>query len=41
MRERVRLINGAIAIDSSPQHGTSIRVRVPIELEEESQRAAG
>jgi PAS domain S-box-containing protein len=41
MRERVRLVNGTIVINSNPQHGTSINVRVPIGLEEESQRAAG
>lgn len=31
MRERVRLVNGTITIDSKPQGGTMIHVRVPIE----------
>ena len=39
MRERVRLVNGTITIDSEPNRGTSIRVRVPIHPE--SDRAAG
>jgi signal transduction histidine kinase len=30
MRERVRLLNGTIAIDSKLQHGTNIRVQVPL-----------
>ena len=30
MRERVRLVNGTIAIESKPNAGTSIHVRVPI-----------
>jgi signal transduction histidine kinase len=29
MRERVRLLNGTIKIDSKPMGGTSIHVRVP------------
>jgi len=29
MRERIRLVNGTIAIDSKPMAGTTIRVRVP------------
>ena len=41
MRERVRLINGTIAIDSKPNGGTTIRVRVPVESEQKTQRAAG
>jgi len=40
MRERVRLVNGTIVIDSSPQRGTRIHVSVPIGLEQECQRAA-
>jgi PAS domain S-box-containing protein len=40
MRERVRLVNGTIAIDSKPMGGTSVQVRVPLESEENSQRAA-
>src|SRR5439155_23702681 len=30
MRERVRLVNGTIAIESKPMHGTTIHVRVPL-----------
>jgi PAS domain S-box-containing protein len=30
MRERVRLVNGTISIDSKPMGGTTIRVRVPL-----------
>ncbi|HEY6248463.1 MAG TPA: ATP-binding protein, partial [Candidatus Angelobacter sp.] len=30
MRERVRLVNGTIAIDSKPMGGTTIHVRVPL-----------
>jgi PAS domain S-box-containing protein len=41
MRERVRLVNGAIAIESKPMGGTTIHVRVPLEPERGSQRAAG
>ena len=41
MQERIRLVNGIIAIESKPQEGTTIRVRVPLPLELASQRAAG
>ena len=41
MRERVRLVEGTIAIDSKPMGGTTIHVRVPLEPGRESQRAAG
>jgi len=41
MRERVRLVNGMIAIDSTPMGGTTIHVRVPLESKHDSQRAAG
>jgi signal transduction histidine kinase len=41
MRERVRLVNGTIAIESKPMAGTIIVVRVPFESEDGSQRAAG
>ena len=41
MRERVRLLNGTIAIDSKPMSGTTIRVRVPIEQEHATRRKAG
>jgi signal transduction histidine kinase len=40
MRERVRLLNGTIKIDSKPMGGTSIHVRVPLESEHIPQRAA-
>ncbi|HXW93563.1 MAG TPA: PAS domain-containing sensor histidine kinase [Terriglobales bacterium] len=41
MRERVRLANGTIAIESKPMGGTTIRVRVPFRSGRDSQRAAG
>jgi len=41
MRERVRLVNGTILIESKPMHGTSIRVRVPFPTGDASQRAIG
>jgi len=41
MRERVRLVNGTITIESKPMGGTTIYVRVPLGLEQDSQRAAG
>ncbi|PWT89807.1 MAG: PAS domain S-box protein, partial [Blastocatellia bacterium] len=41
MRERIRLVNGTIAIDSKPMRGTTIRVRVPPESAQGVQRAAG
>ena len=41
MRERVRLVNGTISIESKPMGGTTIHVRVPLEAEHGSQRAAG
>ena len=41
MRERVRLVNGTISIESKPMGGTTIHVRVPFGSERGSQRAAG
>jgi signal transduction histidine kinase len=41
MQERVRLMSGTISIESKPMGGTTIHVRVPVELGHESQRAAG
>jgi PAS domain S-box-containing protein len=41
MRERVRLMNGTITLDSKPMHGTSIHVRVPFRSDDASQRAVG
>jgi PAS domain S-box-containing protein len=40
MRERVRLINGTISIESNPRNGTTIYVRVPVPLAEASERRA-
>jgi len=40
MRERVRLVNGTIAIDSKPLGGTSIHVRVPLDSGQGAQREA-
>lgn len=40
MRERVRLINGTISIDSIPNRGTTVHVRVPLPLELGSHPAA-
>ena len=39
MQERVRLVDGTIAIESKPMGGTAIRVRVPIESKQLSQGA--
>jgi len=41
MRERVRLVNGTIAIDSKPMGGTTIHVRVPFRSERLSEQAVG
>lgn len=41
MRERVRLVNGTIAIDSKPMTGTSIHVHIPLKSEKNSQEQAG
>ena len=41
MRERVRLVNGTIAIDSQPMDGTTIHVRVPLDLVESTVQVAG
>jgi PAS domain S-box-containing protein len=32
MRERLRLIDGRLAVDSSPTHGTRIQVQVPLKI---------
>jgi len=40
MRERIRLVNGTIAIESKPMVGTTIRVRVPLESKHPAQRVA-
>ncbi len=39
MRERVRLVDGTIAIESKPRGGTTIAVRVPLESPRDSQGA--
>jgi PAS domain S-box-containing protein len=41
MQERVRSVNGKIAIESKPMGGTTIHVRVPFSSEKFSQRAVG
>lgn len=38
MRERVRLVNGTILIESRPKSGTTIHVRVPLDLEQAPDR---
>jgi len=40
MRERVRLINGVISIESKPQSGTGIHIRVPLAAAASSRREA-
>ena len=41
MHERIKLVNGAITIESKPMGGTSIRVMAPLRSERNPQRAAG
>jgi len=41
MRERVRLVNGTIDIESKPMGGTIVHARVPFRSEQLLQRAAG
>jgi signal transduction histidine kinase len=41
MRERVRLSNGTIAIESKPMGGATIHVRIPFKSEKFSERAVG
>src|ERR1700756_2665880 len=41
MRERVRLVNGTISIDSKPMGGTTIHMRVPLVSEHAAKREAG
>jgi signal transduction histidine kinase len=40
MKERIRLVNGTISIESQSMGGTTIHVRVPMESKYGSQRAA-
>jgi PAS domain S-box-containing protein len=39
MRERVRLLNGTIVIESKPMHGTTVHVRVPLQSDHRSELA--
>jgi PAS domain S-box-containing protein len=41
MRERVRLVNGTISVESKPLGGTTIHVRVPSASGHEAERATG
>jgi signal transduction histidine kinase len=41
MRERARLLDGTTSIESHPMGGTTIRVCIPLDSAETSQRAAG
>ena len=41
MRERVRLVNGTIAVESMLEGGTTIQVRVPLAPVQISERAVG
>jgi len=41
IKERLRLVNGWVSIDSKPGQGTTVLARVPIRLEQASHAAAG
>jgi signal transduction histidine kinase len=41
MTERVKLVDGQLSIDSQPNRGTTIHVRVPLSARRNSMRAAG
>jgi PAS domain S-box-containing protein len=41
MQERLKLVKGELTITSHPKSGTAIHARVPLELEDQSARAAG
>ncbi len=41
IRERLKLVNGDLSIDSRPQHGTTIQARVPLTPKMQSAGAAG
>jgi signal transduction histidine kinase len=41
MQERLKLVNGELTITSQSKRGTMIHARVPLDLESQSQRAAG
>jgi len=39
MRERLRLVNGELSINSQPRHGTTIHARIPFDSSSDSARA--
>ncbi len=41
MRERLRLVDGHLSVESQPMHGTTIRARVPFNANSQSARATG
>ena len=41
MRERIALLNGKVEILSSPQHGTTVQMRVPVSLQRSSASGIG
>jgi len=41
MRERIRLVNGELSIESQPMRGTTIHARVPFNANSQSARATG
>ena len=41
MMERVRLVNGTMAIESKPMVGTTIHVQVPFKSDSNTERAEG
>jgi PAS domain S-box-containing protein len=41
MQERLKLLNGALTIESKPQRGTTIHARVPLRSDGDSMRVAG
>jgi signal transduction histidine kinase len=41
MCERIRMVNGTIAIESKPMSGTSVHVRVPFRSQHISEQAVG
>jgi len=41
MEERLKVLNGALSIDSQPKRGTTIHARVPLSSGGDSMRAAG
>jgi signal transduction histidine kinase len=41
MRERMKLVDGVLSIDSKPRRGTTIHARVPLDANSASARSAG